>query len=72
MPVPMSADEIVEDLTERIHGGEYPPGSQMPTYHTLQKLYGVSYTTIYTVIKILKDRGTLVGKQGRGTFVPEE
>lgn len=72
MPIPMSVDEIVADLADRIRDGEYRAGEQMPTYQQLANMYSVSEGTIYFVIKILKDRGVLVGRRGRGTFVPEE
>lgn len=67
----MSSDAIARDLTERIERGEYPPGTQLPTYAALAKLYNVAPATIALVIRILKERGVVVGVQGRGTFVPE-
>jgi GntR family transcriptional regulator len=68
----MSSSQIVEDLAERIRLGEYPPGSQLPTYDSFSNLYNVSPATIAIVIRILRDRGLVVGVPGRGTFVPEE
>lgn len=72
MPIPMSSDRIAEDLTDRIERGEYQPGAQLPTYHTLSKLYGVSYGTIARVIVLLRERGVVIGVPGRGVFVPED
>ncbi|WP_433200718.1 winged helix-turn-helix domain-containing protein [Dactylosporangium sp. CS-047395] len=69
--IPMSSSQIVEDLAERIRLGEYPPGSQLPTYDSLANLYNVSPATIAIVVRILRDRGLVVGVPGRGTFVPE-
>lgn len=71
MPIPMSAAMIADDLAERIAAGEYPPGSQLPTYRALSRLYGVGYTTISVVVLMLKERGVVVGVPGRGVFVPE-
>jgi DNA-binding GntR family transcriptional regulator len=34
-------------------------------------LYSVSRATIAIVIRLLRDRGVIVGIPGRGTFVPE-
>lgn len=68
----MSSDQIVEDLAERIRRGEYPPGTQMPTYRELSELYNVGFTTVSQVYKRLRDRGVLVGVQGRGVYVAEE
>ncbi len=69
--IPMSSDQIVDDLTARIRGGEYPPGTQLPTYAALAGLYDVSPATIAIVMRILRERGVVVGVRGRGTFVPE-
>jgi GntR family transcriptional regulator len=71
MPIPMSYEQIVEDLIDRIEAGEYKPGEQLPTYHALSKLYGVSYATISRVILILRDRKVVIGVPGHGVFVPE-
>ncbi len=72
VPLPMSSEQIIEDLTERIRSGEYPPGSQLPTYDSLATLYSVSPATIASVMRILRERGVVVGVPGRGTFVPEQ
>lgn len=72
MPIPMSANQIIEDLTDRIERGEYRPGDQLPTYVALSRLYSVSYATIARVIGILKERGVVIGVTGHGVFVPEE
>ncbi|MGC9670482.1 winged helix-turn-helix domain-containing protein [Planosporangium sp. 12N6] len=71
MPVPMTSYQIAADLTERIKAGEYAPGSQLPTYATLANLYSVSPATIAGVMRILRERGVVIGVPGRGTFVPE-
>lgn len=72
MPVPMTSDQIVEDLADRILSGQYPAGTQLPGYRQLMLLYSVGYTTIHSVVTRLKDRGLIVGRQGRGLFVPDE
>lgn len=67
----MSSDQIAADLTERIRLGEYPPGTQLPTYASLAGLYNVSPATIAIVMRLLRERGVVVGVRGRGTYVPE-
>lgn len=72
MPLPKTSAQIVEDLTARIQSGEYPPGSQLPSYAQLKEMYEpVSVATIARVIRDLRMRGTVVGIPGRGVFVPE-
>lgn len=69
--IPMTSSQIVDDLAERIRLREYPPGTQLPTYAALAGLYDVSPATIAIVIRILRERGLVVGVPGRGTFVAE-
>lgn len=69
--IPMTSDQIVSDLAERIRLGEYAPGTQLPTYAVLSGLYDVSPATIAIVIRILRERGLVVGVPGRGTYVAE-
>jgi GntR family transcriptional regulator len=70
--IPMSSSQIVDDLAERIRLGEYQPGTQLPTYDSLASLYDVSPATIAIVVRILRERGLVVGVPGRGTYVAEE
>jgi GntR family transcriptional regulator len=70
--IPMNADQIARDLTDRIAAGEYgEPGTQLPTYAALAELYSVSESTVTKVIGLLRERGVVVGVPGRGTFVAE-
>jgi GntR family transcriptional regulator len=71
MPIPMTTDEIVDDLADRIKRGQYPPGTKLPTYAELAELYDVSVATIGFVVTRLKDRGLVIGRQGRGVYVAE-
>lgn len=70
--IPMNAEQIARDLTDRIAAGDYgEPGSQLPTYAALTGLYSVSESTITKVIGLLRERGVVVGVPGRGTFVSD-
>jgi DNA-binding GntR family transcriptional regulator len=71
MPIPMTAPQIADDLADRIRAGEYPPGTQLPTYPELAELYGVSVSTMQRAMDRLKAVGWVVGAQGRGLFVAE-
>ncbi len=71
-PLPMSASQIADDLADRIRIGDYPPGSRLPTYGELATLYKVGSTTITNVINALKERGLVVGMQGRGVYVVDQ
>ncbi len=67
----MSSAEIAADITERIRGGQRAPGQRLESYRELADLYGVAMATITTIVRILKERGVVVGLQGKGVFVPE-
>jgi GntR family transcriptional regulator len=69
--VPMSSAQIVEDLTARIAAGEYPPGTKLPSYAELGRLYNITHSTAARVILILRERGIVVGVPGRGVYVSE-
>lgn len=61
--------QIADDLTARIHSGEYPPGSELPSANVIAELYGVHRNTAQHALSLLRDRGLTYGVQGRGTFV---
>ncbi|GAB2951753.1 hypothetical protein GCM10027280_45180 [Micromonospora polyrhachis] len=71
MPIPMSSRQIADDLTARIRGGEYPPGSRLPSLRELAALYSVSVSTIQRALELTKDRGLVIGSPGRGLYVSE-
>lgn len=68
----MSAEQIAEDMTQRIIDGEYPLGTKLPSYRELGDIYSVSFGTITKVIWILRDRGYAIGVRGVGVYVPDE
>lgn len=73
MTVPrLTYREIADDITARIHTGEYPPGAPLPSYKKLADLYSVSVSTAQRAIQLLHDRGLIVGEKGRGLFVKEK
>ncbi len=63
------ATQVESALAERITGGEFAAGDQLPTEHELAVELGVSRATIRTAIGALGRRGLIVSHQGRGSFV---
>lgn len=61
--------QIADDLADRIHSGEYPPDSELPSANKLAELYGVHRNTAQHALSLLRDRGLTYGIPGRGTFV---
>ncbi|MGY2492051.1 aminotransferase-like domain-containing protein [Cupriavidus sp. CP313] len=60
---------IVDEIAARIHCGDLPPGTQLPTVRALMKQYGVALATAARVYVELEAVGLVVGETGRGTFV---
>jgi GntR family transcriptional regulator len=68
-PRRQSYRDIADDIESRIHRGEYPPGSALPSAAGLADIYKVSKATAERALALLKDRGLTEGVVGVGTFV---
>ena len=66
------ADQIIDDLRERILGGELPNGSRLPSERELAGQYGVSGATIREVVRVLSTLGLVSVRHGAGSFVTAE
>jgi len=42
---------------------------KLPGERELAEQYGVAYTTVRRAMEVLRDRGVIITRQGRGTFV---
>jgi DNA-binding LacI/PurR family transcriptional regulator len=62
---------IREALRERIVEGEFPVGSSIPTWDTLQETFNVSRSTIRLALRDLKNEGFLRAAGRSGTLVTE-
>lgn len=56
-------------LEEKIARGEYVPGQRLPSERELAEQFGVSVITAKRALSDLTERGLLIRKQGKGTFV---
>ncbi len=56
-------------LRELISGGEYPPGSRLPTEGQLAAMLGVSRVTVREGIRMLQRDLLIESRQGRGHYV---
>ena len=64
--------QLAEELRNALRAGEYPPGSQLPTEHQLCGRYGVSRVTVRKALEELSQRGEVVRRPGKGTFVADK
>lgn len=60
--------QLADDLAVAITT-HYQPGDRLPSESQLTETYGVSRPTVRQALEFLEDRGLVVRKQGKGTFV---
>lgn len=68
-PSRLSYRGIAADLEARIRGGEYPPGTALPSYAEIARMYSVSVTTAQAAMRELRARGYTETVLGVGIFV---
>jgi GntR family transcriptional regulator len=69
---PLSSDkpaylQVADSIAARIQAGELAP--RLPAERELAGQYGVAYMTMRRAAEILRERGLIITRQGRGTFV---
>ncbi|WP_328472871.1 FadR/GntR family transcriptional regulator [Streptomyces sp. NBC_00448] len=63
------ATAVVEDLIDRIVGGDLPEGGPLPIEPVLCELFGVSRTVIREAVKSLEAMRLVTAQQGQGTRI---
>lgn len=63
--------QIADILTGRIRAGEYPPGSKLPSEHTLSEEFAVERTTLRRALTVLVEAGLIVKRPGIGSLVSD-
>ncbi|MGC4895513.1 FadR/GntR family transcriptional regulator [Micromonospora sp. DT31] len=61
--------QTIEQLRERILGGEWPVGGRIPTEPQLVAALGVGRNTVREAVRALVHAGVLECRQGSGTYV---
>lgn len=61
--------QLMEELETSIRNGVYKPGDKIMTEAEVAKEYGVSLITVRKAVGSLMEKGLVVRKQGKGTFV---
>ena len=64
-------DRILANLRDRITGGDWPPGFQLPFETVLAEQHGVSRMTMNKVLSQMTREGFLVRRKKLGTFVAQ-
>ena len=61
--------QVATDIAARIASGELQPGARLRSERDLAEHYGVSYGSVRSAMKVLRERGLITTIHGRGTFV---
>jgi DNA-binding GntR family transcriptional regulator len=61
--------QIADDLRAAIRSGKIPPGGQLPSTAELTERYQVARMTVRSALRLLRDEGLVVARQGSGVFV---
>ena len=61
--------QLMEELETSIRNGVYKPGDKIVTEAEMAREYGVSLITVRKAVGSLMEKGLVVRKQGKGTFV---
>lgn len=59
--------QVANDIAAKIEMGEI--SHKLPAERALAEEYGVAYQTVRHAMKVLRERGLIITRQGRGTFV---
>ena len=59
--------QVANNIAVRIEAGEIT--HKPPSERSLAEEYGVAYQTVRHAMKVLRERGLIITRQGRGTFV---
>jgi DNA-binding GntR family transcriptional regulator len=61
--------QIADDLRSAIEAGRIAPGDQLPSTTDLAERYNVARMTVRSALRVLRDEGLVVARQGKGVFV---
>lgn len=62
-------EQVAGMIETQIIGGEFRVGDRLPTEYELASIYKVSRTVIREAMKVLKEKGWVETRSGRGTIV---
>jgi GntR family transcriptional regulator len=67
-PLPLY-HQLADILLARVRSGEYPPGSRIPSEHTLAATYRIGRPTVRQAIDLLIRKRVVMRRRGSGTYV---
>jgi DNA-binding GntR family transcriptional regulator len=64
--------QVADAIRDAIEDGEFPPKSRLPSRTELVEHFAVSPMTIQHALRVLREEGVTVSRQGDGVFVRED
>lgn len=61
--------QVAAILRERIVSGQYKPGDQLPSVHSIVMETGLADATVRAAVRVLREEGLVRTAPGRGVFV---
>lgn len=61
--------QVAQELRAAILTKKFAPGEKLPSGPELSKRYGIARMTVQQALRILRDEGLIVSRQGSGVFV---
>jgi DNA-binding GntR family transcriptional regulator len=67
-PVPLY-EQAADWINQLRDDGELAAGTRLPAERDLAHQWGIAYQTVRRVMRELRERGVVISRQGRGTFI---
>ena len=61
--------QVADSLRTSILSRRYAPGEKLPSGNDMARHYGVARMTVQQALRVLRDEGLIVSRQGSGVFV---
>jgi GntR family transcriptional regulator len=65
-------EQVADHIEARIRAGEIPPGAKLPGEQALRQEYGIALSTARKAMALLRDRGLVVTRPAKGSYVKRE
>ncbi|MEU6022901.1 winged helix-turn-helix domain-containing protein [Micromonospora sp. NPDC047134] len=72
MPQAPLYEQIIADVMAAVRAGTLKPGQKLPSIAELREQYESSAWPVRYALRILEERGWIVTRQGKGSFVANE
>jgi GntR family transcriptional regulator len=65
-------EQVADYIEARIRAGDIPLGAKLPGEQAMREQYGVALSTVRKAMGLLRDRGLVVTRPAKGSYVVRE